>query len=197
MKIWIFLFYFFLTSMTFAELDWEKAEKEIEFLKSEKSIPLKIKKALNTQGCSIPQSKFSKKPHNFVQGRFSSNTKKDWALLCSKGGKSSIFVIWEKGTPCPSSLATHEDKNYLQTIDKNKIGYSRVLSSASKKTILAHQKAYRGPLPKSLDHEGIDDSFSEKASVTYFCENGKWLELQGADYNNHHFENGKNLFEQE
>lgn len=167
--------------MAFAKLDWKKAEKEIEYLKTEKSLPSKIKKALKSEGCAIPQSKFSTEPHNFVQGRFSSQTKKDWAFLCSKNGKSSIFVAWEKGTPCPTSLAIKEDKTYLQTIDKNKIGYSRVLSSASKKRILTHQKAYGGPLPKSLDHEGIDDSFSEKASVTYYCENGKWLELQGAD----------------
>lgn len=181
MKIWFFSILFFLASMTFAELDWNNAEKEINFLKSENNIPEKIKKALNSQGCSIPQSKFSKSPHNFIQGHFSSTTSKDWAFLCSKGGKSSIFVIWEKGTPCPTSFATQEDKKYLQTIDKNKIVYSRVLSSATKKRILSHQKAYGGPLPKNLDHEGIDDSFSEMASVTYYCENGKWLELQGAD----------------
>lgn len=105
---------------------------------------------------------------------------KDWAVLCSKNGKSSIFVIWEKEKACPSEVAIQEDKNYIQKIDDKKTEFSRYLSAASKETI-KHQKNYGGTLPKKLNHQGVDDAFAEKGSITYYCEDGKWLALTGAD----------------
>ena len=102
-------------------------------------------------------------------------------MLCSKNGKSSIYIIWGSKQACPSEIEIKDDKDFLQTVDEKKVGYSRVISSASKESILEHQKGYGGPLPKKLDHQGIDDGFAEKASTTYFCENGIWLALTGAD----------------
>jgi hypothetical protein len=32
-----------------------------------------------------------------------------------------------------------------------------------------------------MNHQGIDDAFLEKASVTYYYYRGKWLQLTGAD----------------
>ena len=34
---------------------------------------------------------------------------------------------------------------------------------------------------KGNDHDGIDDAFLEKASVTWYWDNGRWMQLQGAD----------------
>jgi hypothetical protein len=50
-----------------------------------------------------------------------------------------------------------------------------------RKFILRHYRAYGGPKPPPIDHNGIDDAFLEKASVTWYRYNGKWIELQGAD----------------
>jgi uncharacterized protein (UPF0210 family) len=175
----------FLTpSSSMASQDWKLAEKNIKKLAlSEFSeLPQDVKRKAEEKGCSIPQSFVSAKPHNVILGSFAATGSKDWAMLCSKNGKSSIFVVWEGKQACPSEIAAEEDKIYLQTIDEqNNIGYSRVLASAAKEKILKHQKAYGGPLPKKLDHQGIDDAFAEKASTTRYCENGKWLALSGAD----------------
>jgi hypothetical protein len=171
----------FFASTAFADFDWKEAEKEIKFLKPDASVPENVKKAIEDQGCAIPQTYIEKKPHNIIQGHFANEKSKDWAVLCSKEGKSSIFVVWEKEKPCPAILASGENKNQLQQISSKQIGFSRYLSSASKDVILKHQQAFGGPLPKKLDHQGIDDAFLEKASVTYYCEGGKWLALQGAD----------------
>lgn len=154
-------------------------------IKQFSKIPEKVKKASIAKNCLVPQSFLSTKPHNVVQGHFANSKSQDWAILCSKKGKSSIYIVWEKEKACPSEIATTEDSNYVQHINeqgqKNILAFSRYLSAASKATILKHQKEYGGLLPKSLDHQGIDDSFVEKGSLTYYCEKGKWLTLTGAD----------------
>ncbi len=171
------------TDVASATIDWKKAEKEIRFIKPDQvpGVPRKVVKAIESQGCEIPQSWDVRNPHNLIAGSFASRKSKDWAVLCSKNGNSSIFVVWEKEAPCPSTFAPSENRRVLQVINEGKVGYSRFLSAASKDSILAHQQTYGGPLPKNLDHQGIDDAFVPKASVTYYCEGGQWLTLQGSD----------------
>ena len=59
--------------------------------------------------------------------------------------------------------------------------YYRKIDPVGADYILEHYKRYGGPKPPSLDHQGIDDSFLEKASVVLYCYEGEWLELSGAD----------------
>jgi hypothetical protein len=47
--------------------------------------------------------------------------------------------------------------------------------------IMRHYRAYGAPEPPPIDHHGIDDAFLEKASVTWYFHQGKWLQLTGAD----------------
>jgi hypothetical protein len=74
-----------------------------------------------------------------------------------------------------------EDRNFLQGISAGNIGFSRGISPAGRDFIMRHYKAYGGPVPPRLDHQGIDDAFLEKASVTYYFYNGNWMKLTGAD----------------
>jgi hypothetical protein len=46
---------------------------------------------------------------------------------------------------------------------------------------MRHYRAYGGPKPPNIDHQGIDDAFIEKASTTHYFHQGKWLKLTGAD----------------
>ena len=167
----------------FASTDWEKAENSIKRLSASDfpELPLDVKRKIEAKGCNIPQAFVSQKPHNVIKGNFASNDSQDWALLCSKNGKSTIFVIWGGKQACPSEIAASDDKTFLQTIDEKNIGYSRVLAVSVKDEILKHQKSYGGMLPPKLDHQGISDAFAEKASQIHFCEKGKWLALSGAD----------------
>jgi hypothetical protein len=36
-------------------------------------------------------------------------------------------------------------------------------------------------IPITLDHEGIDDAFLGKASLTWYWHENRWLRLQGSD----------------
>jgi len=59
--------------------------------------------------------------------------------------------------------------------------YLSEISAVDRKFILRHYRAYGGPNPPPIDHNGIDDSFLEKASVIWYRYHGKWITLKGAD----------------
>jgi hypothetical protein len=60
-------------------------------------------------------------------------------------------------------------------------GFSRGIKPVGKDFTMRHFKAYGGPTPPQIDHQGIDDAFIEKASVTWYFDGGNWLKLTGAD----------------
>lgn len=136
---------------------------------------------MDRRGCTIPQEAFSKKPHNVIRGSFARPGQTDWAVLCSVKGTSTILVFWNGSPKNPAAIAASEDRNYLQGITQNEIGYSRGISAANRDFIMRHHQAYGGPTPPPIDHQGIDDAFLEKASVTWYLYRGKWLRLTGAD----------------
>ena len=58
---------------------------------------------------------------------------------------------------------------------------TRSRATVGRDFIMRHYRAYGSPQPPPIDHHGIDDAFLEKASVTWYFYNGRWLRLQGAD----------------
>ncbi len=70
---------------------------------------------------------------------------------------------------------------FLQVIGDEKIGFSRRISAVGKQFIMRHYRAYGGPTPPPIDHQGINDMFLDKASVVYFYDRQKWHRLTGAD----------------
>ena len=147
-----------------------------------KTLPIKIEKELQRQGCTIPQVYYSEKFWNVIQGEFAKQGQKDWAVLCSRNGVSSILIFWSGPTQdCDNEVAPAKDKEFLQGIGDGKIGFSRAISPASKKFIHSAHKTYGGPEPPPIDHEGINDEFMDKGFVIHYCYEGKWLQLQGSD----------------
>lgn len=145
-------------------------------------LPPKVVRELEQRGCTIPQVYESKKRMNIIRGEFAKPGQKDWVVLCSHDGVSSILVFWGRDVPaCSNEIAKKEDKNFLQGIDNGQMGFSREIAVASKEFIESMHKTYRGPKPPPIDHQGIDDRFINKASVVYYCYEGKWLQLQGSD----------------
>jgi hypothetical protein len=77
-------------------------------------------------------------------------------------------------------LITTEDKRDVQTPGA-RVEYSREITAVGRDFIMGRYRAYGGPEPRPIDHQGVDDAFLEKASVTWYFHEGKWLRLQGAD----------------
>jgi hypothetical protein len=90
-------------------------------------------------------------------------------------------VFWNGSATNPAVLARSEDVNYLQSGANEKILVSRSISAAGSDFILKHYQAHGGPKPPRIDHQGIDDAFLEKASVTPYFFEGKWLQLAWSD----------------
>ena len=144
-------------------------------------LPDAIISTLRSLGCTIPQPSASGPPRNVIRGDFFAPGQVGWAVLCGSGGFSSILVFRDDLDAHPEELARSEDKGYLQDVGNDKIEYSREITAVDRKFIMTHYRAYGGPEPPPIDHQGIDDAFLEKASVTYYWYEGKWLRLQGAD----------------
>jgi hypothetical protein len=162
---------------------FDKAEQRIVRLSPAAfpELPGKVVRALERRGCTIPQGAFTKRRHNVIKGEFAKPGQTDWAVLCSVNGVSTILVFWNGSENNPAAIAPAGDLNYLQGITETEIGYSRGISAVGKDFIMHHYQASGGPVPPPIDHQGIDDAFIEKASVTWYFHAGKWMTLSGAD----------------
>lgn len=143
-------------------------------------LPEAVRRDLEKRGCTVPQAYLDKRV-NVIRGEFGWKGQTDWALLCSRWGASRILVYWN-GDP----LSVHEldwapDRFYLQDVGGGRWAYSRVISPVGEDFILSHYRAYGGPKPPPITHQGIDVAFLEKASVVRYFHKSRWLTLTGAD----------------
>lgn len=145
-------------------------------------LPPAIRLALKARGCSVPQSFTGERPHNVVAGSFAHAGQQDWAVLCSRQDSSSVLIFWggADGRP-PAEFARAPDAAFLQGIGEGRIAYSRLLAAASPAQIREYAVSFGGPLPRMLDHDGVEDAFAGKGSVVSYQEGGRWLALTGAD----------------
>ena len=179
----------FAAAASFAQLptarkqQFDEAERRIVRLSpaSVPGLPGNIVRELQRRGCTIPQTAYAKKAENAIRGEFARPGQADWAVLCSVQGLSSILVFWSGSEKSPAEIAPMEDRIFLQGVTAGQIGYSRALGAAGRDFIMRHYDAYGGPKPPPIEHQGIDDAFVGKASVTWYFHGGKWLKLTGAD----------------
>ncbi|HEV8660121.1 MAG TPA: hypothetical protein VGS96_16060 [Thermoanaerobaculia bacterium] len=167
---------------TFQAEDWKRAERNIKRLKADKfpQLPVTVREYLSKSACSVPQPYGARPPQNVISGYFTGSSEKDWAVLCSRNGVSSILVFRHGDSVPFADLARQHDFIFLQGLGLGQIGFSRIISVATPQGMRAHF-AYRGWKPPRISHEGIDDSFEDKASTVYYFARGKWLTFPGSD----------------
>lgn len=148
-------------------------------------LPRSIVRYLQARGCTMPQYSFKRKPHNVISGAFARQGQRDWAVLCSRHGFSSVLVFWNGRTDAVAELARFPDNIFVQReVGSGKAHHARVISAVNKDYILSHYQGYKGPdvpKPPPIRHQGIDDGYMEKGSTVHYYYRGKWLQLQGAD----------------
>ena len=162
--------------------DFEKADLTTKRLAPAifASLPLGIRRNLETRGCTIPQAFTANRPGNVIRGRFTSAAATDWAALCSVNRVSSILVFRGGSVSSVAELATFPDSTFLQVVGPNAaIGYSRTIVAATAGYI--RERNRNNPQLPRLDHDGINDLFVEKGSSVWYWDGGRWLELDGAD----------------
>lgn len=147
-----------------------------------KQAPARVRSALESRGCLIPQTWLaSNPPHNLIRGELRQKGTYHWAALCSRQRTSTILVIEEESGAVVDELEPRADRDYLQGVGGEEIGFSRAITAVGREYIEAHYRAFGGPEPPPVDHQGIDDAFVEKASSVLYFHQGKWLTLTGAD----------------
>ena len=163
---------------------WLKADAEVVRLSPAAfpELPQRLSRKLISLGCTIPQPQKTARPKNVIKGHFSNPKQIDWAVLCSRNRISSILIFWDASPASMSQIRRAADQTFLQTIDGNgTIGFSRTIAIASRNYVLEHYRAYHGPKPPPLSHQGIEDGFAGKGSTIYYHFGRRWRELQGAD----------------
>ena len=146
-------------------------------------LPLEIREALKTRGCTIPQAYVPESPHNVIQARFTKADTLDIAVLCSRDQKSSILVFLGGLAEEMKELASEPDRMFLQGGVDGDIWFSRRIDVISPQTIRKYLEWHGDEVPDlpPLDHDGIDDNFVGKASVIWYWREGQWMGLPGAD----------------
>jgi tetratricopeptide (TPR) repeat protein len=153
-----------------AKLKTSNASKVVRLLpKDFPELPTAIRHYLEARGCTIPQPSSYGRALNVIRGAFFSAGQKNWAVLCSTSVESTILAFRSATDKHPDEIARAQDAS------------SREIQPVDAKFIMSHYRAYGGPEPPPIDHVGIDSSFLEKASITYYFYRGNWLQLQGAD----------------
>jgi hypothetical protein len=144
-------------------------------------LPSAVAGVLRNRNCRAPQPSAGGAPRNVIRGQFFAKGEAGWAVLCSANNSTTLLAFRNDRDTNPDTVITSDDRNYLQGLDGDNIGYSHEITAAGRDFIMRHYRAYGGPEPPPIDHQGIDDAFLEKASITWYFHNGKWLRLQGAD----------------
>lgn len=145
-----------------------------------RQLPAAVRRNLDARGCTIPQHPGKLAPHNVIAGSFIAKGSRDWAVLCSVNGTSRILVYRNGAANRVDSISRIPDSTFLQPNASGVMEFSRKIEIATPKDIADHAKTI-GVAKPSLDHDGIDDGFIDKASMKVFYSRGKWRELQGAD----------------
>ncbi|MCC6390388.1 MAG: hypothetical protein IT167_07280 [Bryobacterales bacterium] len=172
---------------TQAQQDWqvraEEAVGKIRRLPADAfpELPPAIAEVLRNRNCTVPQPSPEGAPRNVIRGEFFAKGETGWAVFCSVNNSTAFLVFRNDRDTNPQTIATSEDLGYLQGLENGKIGYSREIAAVNRDFIMANYRAYGGPEPPPIDHQGIDDAFLGKASVTWYYHEGKWLQFQGAD----------------
>ncbi len=130
-------------------------------------LPARIAAQLEDLGCRIPQVHREHYPpsEGIARGEFAAAGQQDIAVVCSKDEEAFIQVFWGGLHECSSRLELS----------------GQVLDDVGEEYILEHYRAYGGPEPPAITHDGINDIIVGTASSVRYCHEGEWMSLRGAD----------------
>lgn len=144
-------------------------------------LPEAIAGVLRARSCTVPQPWNGGPASNVIGGQFFGTGERGWAVLCSVDNRTELLVFRNDRDTNPETLSTSDDRDRLQSVGGDRIGYSRGIRAVDRDYIMRNYRAFGGPEPPPIDHQGIDDAFVGKASVILYNHQGQWLRLQGAD----------------
>src|SRR5262245_41229733 len=103
-----------------------------------RELPVAIIEGLQARKCLIPQVGPVKTPHNVISGSLTGAKQKEWAVLCSRRGSSSILVFQANSAKLVAEIAPAKDNDYLQGDGQGEFYFSRAISAVGENYILEH-----------------------------------------------------------
>lgn len=147
------------------------------------AFPRAVAAELRDAGCTVPQSAFETREHNFFSAPLQDARRFDWAVLCSRGTDTAIHVAWaDPKAPgvCPSELARVNDKDHLLDMPKGRLGYSRLIRPAQQGFLLNRDLPADGAAPRlPAGVLGIEDESVDRGSKVHYCIDGSWVAVAG------------------
>ncbi len=138
------------------------------------ALPKTIQNDLRRRGCTVPQPPGKHTLANVISGNFRRPHQTDWAVLCDvRSKKESVILVYWNGNPSRPAV--------LGRIPLAADRCGREIGAVGKANIMEHYRAYGGPKPPVIDHQGIDVGICEKASTISYFHRHRWLTLTGAD----------------
>jgi len=141
-------------------------------------VPVTIRQKLTTQGCQIPQVPGYATPQNIVSGAFAQAGQQDWVALCSKEGRTSLFIIWGGPVRCPNDLELSAETNFLSRDAQGQLVFGTHLEPVATQDITALNRRKSSIIPLPLSHEGIRQERMGTSALIQYCDQGKWFRLQ-------------------
>ena len=152
---------------------------EFKFSDTCPKMPSNIVDYLEENKCLIPQSSIVKKDHNAFQIQFGRRGQKDWAVLCSKDGYSSIWIFWNSSTTNVSQFAKYSDNAF-----GNGNSFFRAIGKDTTKPLTEQNVRQYGEIIPFINTWGIDEQTPEGNFVIYYIYQKQLVVLQSdLDFN--------------
>jgi hypothetical protein len=148
---------------------------------SYKHVPIRIRTSAQAHGCLLPETQSvdnGAEPLNVISGRFGNKDQIDWAALCIINDQPEVFIVWQRN-PGACSADIHSGWPLKEKFSTQQSG-ALFLRKATPQRILNYRRVFpQGPKPE-IKHDGLEVG-NEQASLVFYCDGGKWLELRGND----------------
>lgn len=151
-------------------------ERQIVRLKPSdfRTLPVAVADYLNEKKCAVPQNMLVKEPHNVLEGEFFERGRKDWAVLCSREGVSTIMVFPAGKTDVVSELGKSSDSAFIGAAGKKgNVGYLRQIK-------IVKMTSVENSASPQFNQQGIEDAFFEKTANIFYFFGQRWVRLKDA-----------------
>jgi hypothetical protein len=161
---------------------FDAAEKQIRRLPPSAfpDLPSVVRKELESRHCTVPQDELSSHPgqkSNVIHGALSSVDSFDWAVLCSRGGYSSVLAFRQGDEYHPLAFARSIDKNALEGLGGNRIGYTRRIAPVDPDYVKTFYRQNKERKPIPVEHQAVSDASIEKLEAIYYFRRGNWIAI--------------------
>jgi hypothetical protein len=144
-------------------------------------LPGAIRARLQARGCYLPETQSLEdgaEPINVVSGHFARENQLDWAAVCIIRDRPQIFVLWGR-LPAGCSSEIHSGWPLKENFSAEPAG-GIFLRKATPQRILNYRQAFPEGQKPPISHDGLEVG-NEQASLIFYCDSGKWLDLRGND----------------